>query len=347
MNMRHYIKHGLLLFVILSLAGCQSKETTLKVLQFNIWGEGTVVENGFQGIVDNILHTDPDLVTFSEVRNHNGREFIPHLISKLKEKGAIYYGKNSVSTGIISKYPIDKQEVVYPLDNDHGSVLKAAIQVKNKTIILYSAHLDYRNYACYLPRGYSGTTWEKIDAPVLDVDSILKVNRESLRDEAVNNIIEDAAKERIKGNLIIVGGDFNEPSYLDWGEDTKNLFDHNGTVVAWDCSVLLSENGFRDSYREIYPNPVTHPGFTFPSDNPAIPENKLTWAPEADERDRIDFIYYIPDNSLKLIDAIIVGPDNSIVRGQRMKEKNQDLFIIPSGVWPTDHKAVMANFLLK
>ena len=56
----------------------------------------------------------------------------------------------------------------------------------------------------------------------------------------------------------------NEPSHLDWKENTKNLWDHNGTVVRWDCSVLLENAGFKDAYRTKYPNPVTHPGFTFP-----------------------------------------------------------------------------------
>ncbi len=38
-------------------------------------------------------------------------------------------------------------------------------------------------------------------------------------------------------------------------------------------------------------------GFTFPAGNKLAEEaklEKLAWAPEADERDRIDFIYYYP-----------------------------------------------------
>lgn len=336
------------LICLLLICSCtDTPEKKLRILQFNIWQEGTIVENGFNGIVDNILNVDPDMVTFSEVRNYDNTSFIPRLIAALNEKGATYYGESSTSTGLISKYPISKQEYVYPYGNDHGSILKATIPFDNNTIVLYSAHLDYTRYACYLPRGYSGTTWEKIDAPVSNVDSILSMNRESLRDEAILDFIADARKEREKGNLVFIGGDFNEPSHLDWTEATKNMFDHNGAVVPWDCSVLLYEDGFKDAFREFYPNPVTHPGFTFPSDNKNMDANKLTWAPLADERDRIDFIYFVPDKRLKLIDAAVVGPSSSIIYGERIKENTQDKFILPAGTWPTDHKAVMVEFSVK
>ena len=92
------------------------------------------------------------------------------------------------------------------------------------------------------------------------------------------------------------------------------------------------------------PNPVTHPGFTFPSDNEGVPVQKLSWAPDADERDRIDFIYFMPDRKLKLKDVSVVGPSKSIVRSERVEESGKDSFITPLGVWPTDHKAVMATF---
>ena len=264
----------------------------------------------------------------------------------MEERGKRYYGENSkLDVGILSKYKIEEQAPNCPLEDDAGSVLKARIRINGRDVVVYSAHLDYTHYACYLPRGYSGVTWKKLDAPVLDVAVIEKANNESLRDEAIRHVIEDARKE--KGNIVLLGGDFNEPSHLDWNESTKNLWDHNGTVVRWDCSVLLENAGFKDAYRTKYPNPITHPGFTFPSDNEGIAVEKLSWAPDADERDRIDFIYFRPDKKMKLKDVSVVGPSKSIVRSKRIEERSKDLFITPLGVWPTDHKAVMATFLLK
>lgn len=322
--------------------------TELKVLQINIWQEGTMVESGFDAITNEIVRLNADVVLFCEIRNHEGKEFIPRIIQALEAKGLHYYGQSSpLDVGIISKYPVAYPQPNLPKDGDVRAVLKAHIQVDGKTIALYSAHLDYTNYACYLPRGYSGTTWKKLDAPVLDVDSIMVANRKSLRDEAIQNMLEDAKLETAKGNMVIAGGDFNEPSHLDWQEDTKDLYDHNGVVINWDCSVLLVENGFKDAFREKYPNPVSHPGFTFPSDNTAVGIEKLAWAPDVDERDRIDFIYYVPNNHLQLHDVTIVGPSQTIIKGKRAENDHQDVFSVPTGTWPTDHKALFATFKIQ
>lgn len=53
---------------------------------------------------------------------------------------------------------------------------------------------------------------------------------------------------------------------------------------------------------------------------------------------RIDYIWYYPEKGLKVKDAAIFGPKNSIVRAQRVQETSKDKFIEPLGVWPTDHK---------
>lgn len=324
------------------------KGKQISILQMNIWQEGTIVKGGFNAIADEVVRLQPDIVLFSEVRNYDGKPFIPRILEAIRERGGQYYGESStLDVGILSKYKITDQRPNYPLDNDAGSVLKATLQIDNHTVVVYSAHLDYTHYACYLPRGYSGTTWKKLDSPVLDNDSVQRANKESLRDEAIEGVIADARHEKAKGNLVFLGGDFNEPSHLDWTESTKNLFDHHGTVIRWDCSVRLYENGFKDSFRERYPNPVTHPGFTFPSDNPAVGTDKLSWAPEADERDRIDFIYYMSDKRIKLKSSSVVGPSKSIIRGQRTEEEGKDTFILPVNIWPTDHKALLSTFQLK
>lgn len=146
--MRTIINNILLLFILLISASCKTNNSeTLSVLQFNIWSEGTVVEDGFQGIIDNIINANPDIVTFSEVRNYNDSDFILRLTDALQKEGHNYYGNSSTSTGIISKHPIVNQEVIYPLRDDAGSITKAHIDVKGRIVALYAAHLDYRHYA--------------------------------------------------------------------------------------------------------------------------------------------------------------------------------------------------------
>ncbi len=321
-------------------------EIPLKILQFNIWQEGTVVDGGFDDIINEIIRTEADLITLSEVRNYNGSSLDKRLVEAMKAKGFVYYSKRSEDTGILSRFPIKEQSVVSSLVDDHGSITKALIDVDGTEVALYSAHLDYLNYSVYLPRGYDGLTWKELPAPITDTQVLSENNLKSHRDEEIDAFIRDSKMERDKGRLIILGGDFNEASHLDWTEATKNSYDHHGVVIKWRNTLELEKAGFKDAYREIYPSPVTHPGFTFPADNPAVKVNQLTWAPKADERDRIDYIFYYPDSRLKIKEAKIVGPQGSIVRYQRVPETSEDIFDLPVGIWPTDHKAVLATITL-
>jgi hypothetical protein len=341
------LKLILVLFYCFLFSSCASqKKQSLTVLQFNIWQEGTVIKNGYNAVINEIIHSNADLIALSEVRNYNNTNLNQRLVASLKEKGYTFYSEKSEDSGILSKYPILEQSVVFPLKNDHGSITKAIINVNGTEIAFYSGHLDYLNCALYLPRGYHGSTWSKLDAPITDIAEIEKINLQSQRDDAINNFIKDAKIEIKKGRIVIYGGDNNEPSHLDWTEATKNLYDHNGVVMPWNVSVALDKNGFIDTYREIFPNPVTHPGFTYPADNTAINIEKLAWSPDADDRDRIDYIYYYPDARIKLNTSKIFGPKGDISKNKRVLEKTNDVFLEPLAIWPTDHKGVISEFTL-
>lgn len=319
---------------------------SLKVLQLNTWQETTMVKDGKLGLIETIIQIQPDIILLSEIRNYQNKDFISNLKQALHKKGIDYEGTTefSVDVGILSKYPIISQQIVPDTD---GGVLKASIQIKDDVVTIYSVHLDYTHYACYLPRGYSGTTWEKINAPVTDCEEIEQANRASSRDEEIMHILTDIQHD--KKQFVIIGGDFNEPSHLDWDENTQNLWDHNGTIINWDCSTLLYKAGFKDAYRTMYPNPVTHPGFTYPANNPDAKLSQLDWAPEADGRDRIDFIYYrSTGDCYKLKKAQIVGPIGSIKYNKRtIDESGQDTILVPKGTWPSDHRGILATFQLQ
>ena len=87
-------------------------------------------------------------------------------------------------------------------------------------------------------------------------------------------------------------------------------------------------------------------GLTYPADNPLKEPGKLTWAPKADERDRIDFIFY-QGKDIEAKKAVIFGPKGSIVRNQRVQETSKDKFLLPLDVWPTDHKGLLVTFKMK
>jgi len=335
-----------LIFSYLFLGCVTEQKQTLKVLQFNIWQEGTVVENGYNAIIDEIIHSEADLIALSEVRNYKNRNLNQRLINSLKEKGYTFYSEKSEDTGLLSKYPILQQSALYPVTNDHGSITKAIINVNGTEIAFYSGHLDYLNCALYLPRGYDGSTWKKLSSPITDIAEIERINLASLRDDAIQVFIKDAKKEISKGRIIIYGGDNNEPSHLDWIKENKNQYDHNGVIMKWNVSTALEKNGFIDTYRKLFPNPVTHPGFTYPANNINIPIEKLAWSPDADDRDRIDYIFYYPDPRINLVNSKIFGPKGEIAKNKRVLEKTNDEFIEPLAIWPTDHKGILSEFEL-
>lgn len=339
--MKKFILYFLLFFLNLP---AQAGET-FTVLQWNIWQEGTKVPGGYKAVVDEIVRLKPDFVTFSEVRNYNNTRFCDRIVTSLREKGETYYSFYSDDTGLLSKYPITDSTVVYPLHDDHGTIHRMLTDIHGQKIAVYTAHLDYLSDAYYNVRGYDGSTWKEIPRPE-SIAEVLAINDASFRDDAIRSFIKTAQKDIADGTLVVLGGDFNEPSHLDWTRETKDLYDHNGMIIPWTVPLLLDNAGFVDAYRTKYPDVLNYPGFTFPADNPLIEVNRLTWAPKSDERDRIDYMFYYPDRRLKLVDAVIFGPKGSIMKSKRIVETSHDRFVEPMGVWPTDHKGVLVTFEL-
>lgn len=330
---------------MLCLWGCK-QEKQLKLLQLNVWQEGVMVKNGYEALADELARADADFVMLSEVRNYKGTRFCDRIVASLKERGKTYYSFYSYDSGLLSKYPITDSAVIFPENGDHGSIYKLTADWDGEPVCVYTAHLDYLNCSYYRVRGYDGSTWEKME-PDTDVNSLLADNVASQRDDAIRLFIADAAREVAQGHLVFIGGDFNEPSHLDWVEATRDSADHHGVVIPWTVSTMLHEAGYRDTYREMYPDPVKNPGYTYPADSKETEVNRLTWTPDADERERIDFIYYYPQPGLTLINAGIYGPRGSIRNSQRVEENTADNFTEPIGVWPTDHKGVIVSFTRK
>jgi exonuclease III len=212
----------------------QDVSATLKVFQLNTWMNGSRVEGGKEGLIAIIEQLHPDVVLLCELAS-NETSLTYYLQKELEDKGQKWYIDGlQKGCGILSKYEL--------LDIQEDTVLKsrpfvkAHIVVNGSKIAVYSAHLDHRFYAPYLSRGYSGSKWGEKITPVTDAKLILEDNRKSTRNEGIDAFIAYAAKEIESGNAVILGGDFNEPSHLDWQADTKNMFGHNGVVVNWDVS---------------------------------------------------------------------------------------------------------------
>lgn len=316
------------------------------VMQFNIWQEGTSVSGGFEAIADEIARQAPDIVTLSEVRNYGGTRFCDRIVDALARRGLRYHSFHSTDTGLLSLTEITDSAVVFPYINDHGTIHKLVTEIDGHRVAAYTAHLDYLNDTYYEVRGYDGNNWHEIE-PLTDPAELTRRNLLSQRDEAARLVAADIALERRAGSLIFLGGDLNEPSGLDWTEATAATADHRGVAISWPTIEILHGAGLVDTYRAIYPDPLTHPGYTYPSSNEAVAINRLSWAPRADERERIDYVFYVPHSRLQLNSVDIIGPQRDIVRGERVDTPWSRRDVTPPlATWPSDHRAVVARFTL-
>ncbi|RLB02757.1 MAG: hypothetical protein DRG59_12425 [Deltaproteobacteria bacterium] len=320
----------------------QTDPINVSFLQFNIWQEGTSVTNGLEKIKNVILDVDPDIVSFVEVRNYNGEDWTTKIINELAAEGKTYYRgyMDGADCSIISKYPIVSSKL-----SSTSAISLFEINANDTHFIVATAHLDYTYYACYLPRGYNcgGSSpydgWDQIGSPepqpVTDIATISGQNLGSQRDEQIASFINDSEGESLP---IILLGDFNEPSCLDWTSNQANLFDHNGVIYEWATTKSLKDDGFVDCFRETYPDEVLNPGFTWPA--VATDKGSTSWAPNSDERDRIDYIFY-KGNNMSVTFSSIVGPKGAYVHNVASDaDSDNEAFLAETLPWPSDHKGV-------
>ncbi|EPB79447.1 hypothetical protein ANCCEY_01497 [Ancylostoma ceylanicum] len=117
--------------------------------------------------------------------------------------------------------------------------------------------------------------------------------REQNIEEIKNNTKMTAWRRKSAIVPIILAGDFNCPSHLDWTDETKDQ--HGGWPVLWPATKAMYDMKFIDSFREVHPDVIAEPGYTWSTVNKfnaewdyAIPE----------PQDRIDFIFYQGNNEL-------------------------------------------------
>ena len=118
-----------------------------KALQMNIWMGGSKVDGAVGMIVDEIIHSDADIIFLNELRDYRGENFISYMVKELNRRGYTFYGKNSsLSVGVLSRFPIDEQETVYPrVKGEKGAILRVLLTVAGRKVAVYAAHLEYRH----------------------------------------------------------------------------------------------------------------------------------------------------------------------------------------------------------
>ena len=297
------------------------ESTELTVMSFNIYGGG--VNSGKTDLADTaaaIEAADADIVGVQETRGESrpctanvcpaaGPSIAQDLADELGYEVYEQTAENDAlwANAILSRYPIGEST-----PNDTG----VEIDVDGRSVHMFNVHLDDSPYGPYqlLDIDYGGF-------PALSTEQEAIKWAQRTRGPALDLLFEDmdAAGD---ADATFVTGDFNEPSGLDWTEEAVTEGGYQPIEVDWPTTRAITDRGFVDTYREIHPDPVADPAFTWtPSGDPDD---------EFDHHDRIDFVLAKAEDGLEVTGASIVG------------ESKQAAEIV-SKPWPSDHRASVAT----
>ena len=262
----------------------------INLMAFNIYHGGHELgeQVGVNRVVEVIKESGADIIGMIETYGAG-----PEIADAL----GYYFYLRSSNLSIMSKYPIEQTWDMFQPFNTCAATIRIS---QTQTINYVNLWLDYRPI-----------TDEQVKARL----SVEEIEAQELptRYRELNAILDDMQPFFEQRDVpIFVSGDFNSGSHLDWTEEAKHLFE--GYVLKWPTSVLMEQKGFKDSYRELYPDPVKYPC--------------LTWSTmsKLDIQYRIDFIYYLGDKV-------------KAVRSE-MLDKHPVRF-------PSDHAAMITTFKFK
>ncbi|NWK56337.1 endonuclease/exonuclease/phosphatase family protein [Verrucomicrobiaceae bacterium N1E253] len=289
----------------------------LRVLVWNVWHGTNDVEQGPEKALALIKQSKADICLLQESYDINGERprFGPWAASQLKWN---HWQSKSPHLCVLTRFTIKKTFFHHPwhavgteLEDDHGRTLHAL-----------SIWLDYRsNIATYL----------KDHPDASDKDLLLSESSRSKRLKQCQEIIkflESSSLTKLNTPLL-VGGDWNCPSHLDWTTQTTAAF-KTRRPLQLPVSIAMHEAGFSDTYRSVHPNPVSHPGNTW---SPLFRQDK-----EGNPlpMNRIDRLYYKSNATRPLL-----KPIRATVFPEQLEDNATP---IKKRLFPSDHAAVLIEF---
>ncbi len=269
----------------------------LKIMTFNIREGG--VHGQFSKVVEAITAADADVVGLQE----------PFGRTRKLARALGWYAAPRLHT--ISRFPI-----LQPAGS-HG-YWGWLLVAPGKVVTIANIHNPSYPYTVNMMRLGTATKAE-----------ILRIERH-VRIRWMQPFLDSLAPQLAAGDPVFFTGDFNAPSWRDWTPRVVNALGWQPTTlryraprfsVRWPTSVVMEKAGFRDSFREVHPDAVTDPGFTWTSGHPGI----SPW----DVFDRIDFVWAA--GSSQTLSSRVVGDDDPM----------SDIVVEP---WPSDHRAVVSTF---
>lgn len=271
----------------------QEKET-IRIISLNMWGGGS--RHPFDRTVAVIKESQADIAGLQETK---GRA------QKLAEALGWHCLDQGGGTAIISRF-----EITEATTKKWGAKLKLP---SGRPIYVFNAHFFHAPFGPYQLVGISYHN----GAFLKTADEAIQA-AEKARGGEVSRMLTEVQTILSESSPILITGDFNEPSHLDWS-DAAVKTGYCPIEVQWPTTKAVEAAGFMDTYRSVYPDPVKNPG--------------LTWCPLTksdnikDRHERIDFIFA---KGVTIKGAKIVGES----------KENADIVVAP---YPSDHRAVLTE----
>ncbi|KTD78758.1 endonuclease/exonuclease/phosphatase family protein [Legionella waltersii] len=271
---------------------------TLKIMTFNIENGGTQVS--FQKVLEAIKKSGADIVGIQEPWGNTVR-----LATGL---GWTYHHRKQ---HLISRFPM------FTTQADQDLITYVEVRPK-KYIAIANVHLPGSLYSPDLVKqGQSGTEIEK--------------NEKAKRMSVAMPFIQRLSALAKQGVPSFLTGDFNSGSHLDWGAKEVGKLPNHRYALNWPITQTLQQLQFVDSYRQIHPNTIKEPGYTWPGGRPYLKNAVDGFNPSKNEvPERIDYVFS-------------AGPAQ-VVNSQLIGEASSSLVQIKIDPWPSDHRAIVSEF---
>ncbi|MGG2459740.1 HAD-IA family hydrolase [Streptomyces sp. RGM 3693] len=296
----------------------------LKVMSWNLWFGGTKVRDHRDKQLRVLLEADVDLVGLQETHAQPSVEGAPLPSTReLAEALGWDYHQAGENLGILSRYPIVARHGSPDPDFYGGTGVTVRLDSRANApqdVVLWTAHLNYTPYGPY------DACFEQL--PVAD---LVEHEVSSGRLGQMQDILAAMAGQLTDRDTtpVLLVGDFNAPSHLDWTRATAPLHGGYGPV-DWPVTKAAEDAGLRDSYRVAHPDPLREPGFTWSPVHDAHEDGSGRPEPQ----DRIDFVLY-SGSRLDVRDA------TAYVNGSNALFPD-----VAGNDWPSDHAAVLTTFAL-
>ena len=268
---------------------------TVRVMQFNIEYGGTLVD--FDSVPAAIEAADADVVALQEAYGNT-----------CQVADALGWAYCDRRTQTISRYPL-----VTPADPESPEVLVAV--EPGAVFGVVNVHLPSAPYGPN--RAAAGATATEL------------VAAERGRLKAVAPALDAVDRLQEEGVPVVLLGDFNAPSHLDWTEATDGIRDHV-IPVEWPVTMAVADAGLVDAYRTVHPDPVENEGLTWPASRPKV--GTYNPGPAGKPADRIDMTFV--SDEINVDGSVIIGEESA---------PDTDVAVDP---WPGDHRAVVSQLTI-